>query len=904
MQTPFLKVFWTALFLSFSFLIIAQPSGRVVWWGRDDFWKQGYSDHTNGVIESDCEIVSNVVAVAGRLWLGLLQKSDGTVIGVGNHIYGGNEVPAGLSNVISISAEGNSCWAVRRDGTVARWGGDSDEANLVGSLSNVVSITWAGYRSYLALKSDGTVLGFRLNEERAQVRQVKAGGRVLSNVVSIASQGYTPVILKDDGTVFCLGYQTPGKPVVEPRYEAHDNVLYEYLGAESARLPYEYTTADPVEVGGQVLSNVVLLAGGGGPVLALKKDGHVVAWGSNAYDAATVPGGLENVAAIATAQNQSLALKRDGTVVAWGADYSHQTSVPAGLSNVVAIASAGDFNLAVTTGAIPSSVFITPHGRIEMTEREADLVFKGQVISSMVITNTAFPEWAEPHATKFKAISVFKGECPSNIVTFLHITGHPMAWSGSRPPPSLHFNAGESYLIFAAKADKPEWLYSPSKNFVASPGQFHQLMKADAPIRTLDNRQLATPSVKEAHWRELNLLLQDTNPTNQIYAVDQLDGLSLANRRDDRWNRSEDFKRRRVLDALLPLVTNANERVAARAIGCFATETNMALVEPFSETLVNIANSGPTNRLRLDAIAALSGTHFGAVSNSFAQLLQSPVAGERARAVALLSFYPGEFTETSLQKCAEDVSPKVRASVATVIGDRKWERLLPTLVKLFGDPVGRSQPVAPLTLEELEAGGQIVGVEGGTTIADDPAYPGANVGDVHTSTGYALLKFDESQVGETLKTNLNDRGFRLQFLLKLAETDPQPWISDLLDIVEARRARILKQAVTDGIPAQSAMYLSGAYFRCWRFVCSYLENLPASEFAEGKNDRALKVLEQAGNTGSQEPVSLYRLYRMKGLNGRAVKFRAENGKNSGYDLGEFFNRVDAEFPTNTIVPSK
>ena len=32
------------------------------------------------------------------------------------------DVPVGLSNVVSIAWEGESYWAIKRDGTVTRWG--------------------------------------------------------------------------------------------------------------------------------------------------------------------------------------------------------------------------------------------------------------------------------------------------------------------------------------------------------------------------------------------------------------------------------------------------------------------------------------------------------------------------------------------------------------------------------------------------------------------------------------------------------------------------------------------------------------------------------------------------------------------------------------------------------------
>src|SRR5438445_4898454 len=80
----------------------------------------------------------------------------------------------------------------------------------------------------------------------------------------------------------------------------------------------------------------------GGHSLALKNDGTVVAWGSNASGQSTVPAGLNSVVAIAAGGLHSLALKNDGTVVAWGANECGESAVPAGLNGVGAIPSSGE----------------------------------------------------------------------------------------------------------------------------------------------------------------------------------------------------------------------------------------------------------------------------------------------------------------------------------------------------------------------------------------------------------------------------------------------------------------------------------------------------------------------------------------------------------------------------------
>ena len=564
------------------------------------------------MIESGNEFLTNVVAVAGEgLGRGLILKSDGTLFGFGLNFYLGKEAPAGLSNVVSIEVEGDCCWAIKRDGTVAEWGSDKDEANVVGGLSNVTSIVWAGGRSYLALKSDGTVLGFRLNPggppkgpaAQSAIRPVKVGGQLLSNVVALSSRRTNPMALMRDGTVYSLRFRAPGVAQTQP--------------------PYEYALADPLMADGKVLSNVVAIASGLGPARALRGDGTVVSLGNDCLPDTATPAGLSNVIAIAVDEHITLALKRDGTVAAWGDYYSGQTSVPAGLSNVVAIAAGLGFNLALTTGPVPTSVYLHPHGRLEEMAAKSDLVFKGQVLSSTPITNAAFQvTQMNVDATKLKVISVLKGHAPTNILVFEHYSSLKKGgfdWDGPSPPACLDFEVGQTYIVFAANLNRPDMFYAPSPDLSGRPDEFRQLY-GDSVTRTLDARPLNGLTIKDAHWFELNLLLKDANPTNALYAINKLDALSLAGRDDDRWSRSDVFKRKTVLDALLPLVTHANDEVAIAALHCFQAGSDCsAQIAPFADTLVQIASNGSSIPRRVAAIAALSGTKFLVVSNALPQ---------------------------------------------------------------------------------------------------------------------------------------------------------------------------------------------------------------------------------------------------------------------------------------------
>jgi alpha-tubulin suppressor-like RCC1 family protein len=208
------------------------------------------------------------------------------------------EVPWGLSDVVAISASSSSCVALKSNGTVVAWGGNSATHPPPSNLSQVVAIS-AGGSHHLALKQDGTVVAWGSNQ--VSLTNVPTG---LRGVVAISAGSQHCLALKSDGTVVAWGQNTFGQTLVPPG-----------------------------------LNQVVAISAGAGHSLALKADGTVVAWGQNGADR-FVPNDLSQVIAIAAANHLNLALRRDGTVVTWQnlePGPLGPPSVPAGLSDVVAI---------------------------------------------------------------------------------------------------------------------------------------------------------------------------------------------------------------------------------------------------------------------------------------------------------------------------------------------------------------------------------------------------------------------------------------------------------------------------------------------------------------------------------------------------------------------------------------
>jgi len=230
--------------------------------------------------------------------------------------------PAGLDDAVAIAASDTngsySNLALRADGTVVGWGLNKfGEATPPPGLNDVVGIdTGAGFS--LALRSDGSVTSWGANDsgqldvpaDLGPVAAVSAGGYFSSRGLGVPDGvcGYA-LALRPNGTVARWGQDTPG------------------LGCDfiDARM-------DPPAG----LDDVTAISAGSRQAVALRADGTVVAWGtgvSDGYDG-TPPGLWSDVVAISAGSGNSLGLRSDGTVVAYGI---WGESGPPRVSNVAAL---------------------------------------------------------------------------------------------------------------------------------------------------------------------------------------------------------------------------------------------------------------------------------------------------------------------------------------------------------------------------------------------------------------------------------------------------------------------------------------------------------------------------------------------------------------------------------------
>jgi hypothetical protein len=247
---------------------------------------------------------------------------------------------------ITIAAGYYHSLALKADGTVVGWGRNNyGQTNPPAGLNNVVAIA-AGYDHSLALKADGSVVGWGWNGDGQTT--IPAG---LNNVVALAAGYYHSLALKADGTVVGWGNNSYGQTTIPAG-----------------------------------LNNVVAIAAGYYHSLALKADGTVVGWGYSGY--ATPPAGLNNVVAVAVGGEHSLALKADGSVVGWGLNNYLQTTPPAGLNLLnVPVGVTGSVDVDAPGSYVLTYIATNAFGGVGMTTRTVTVI----AATPLVATQPAIP---------------------------------------------------------------------------------------------------------------------------------------------------------------------------------------------------------------------------------------------------------------------------------------------------------------------------------------------------------------------------------------------------------------------------------------------------------------------------------------------------------------------------------
>jgi alpha-tubulin suppressor-like RCC1 family protein len=312
-------------------------------WTSGDYLGQGLSSFPpNGMTTRFSALpgMTGIKAIAFGCWHSVALDSGGNLWTCGSNIYGGlgdgtgkdhstMTQLLGLTNLVAVTAGLETTIVLRGDGTVWAWG-----RNDCGQVGDGTST------------HDNVVNCNRLSPVQALVQNIRA----------ISSGEFTTVALDSNGEVWAWG-------------------LGDYGQLGQASLPYD----NPVPTKVPNLTNVIAIAGGGRHTVALRSDGTVwtFGWngsgqlgngtvGGNNPHPAQVPG-LTNVRAIAAGYRHTAALRGDGTVVAWGSNaYGNlgcgitpdKSPVPVqvpGLANVLFIA--GGYGNEYTFAALGDGTF-------------------------------------------------------------------------------------------------------------------------------------------------------------------------------------------------------------------------------------------------------------------------------------------------------------------------------------------------------------------------------------------------------------------------------------------------------------------------------------------------------------------------------------------------------------------
>jgi non-SMC mitotic condensation complex subunit 1 len=366
---------------------------------------------------------------------------------------------------------------------------------------------------------------------------------------------------------------------------------------------------------------------------------------------------------------------------------------------------------------------------LEKLAEEADIIFKGTVVSSRAVDHDGFASRGGYiiQDTEFKIASIIKGKVPGNTLIFRHYDYDGAMFDGTQ---FYHFESAKTYIVFAKRSETAA---------VFQQAWMHTRGQMDAGVLLCTNKPATASNIKDIYWSELMAMLKSTDDSDVVYAIYQLDGMS-PNRSGlagvGRWGGVREFDRKAVLAAVHGLLTNRDPKIAQAAIYVIGSRNPyMAVDRSWLPTDENIGGK-------------LYWKDLVAVANS--------KSNDATRALAILAL--GLVREPALQQHLEkwlaDPAPAVRASAAVLLAD-------------FPELVTRER----LTVPDILAG----------LITD----PDAKVRQMAVMSLLSLYNKNET-IATILRANLNNEDFGPLFLNALAENDPQPYLDALAKAIEQR----------------------------------------------------------------------------------------------------------------------
>lgn len=518
------------------------------------------------------------------------------------------------------------------------------------------------------------------------------------------------------------------------------------------------------------------------------------------------------------------------------------------------------------TGLLAQAYLVGPPESLEEMTKKADLVCKAKVIATTGSGRACVSD--------LKLVTVFKGEPGTNQIRFLH--NGLGSGNGMFTPQYYDLQLGRTYLLFALK-DKSGSSYQQIRG--------HHTFKMDnGAMRTLDDRPFEGVPIKEAHWLELNLLLTNSTPQDALYAIEQLNSMTVrcdytnGLHHPADWLKSRvDFEWTQVAPVLLQQVRHPNDAIAIAAINAFGYGCCPNATNGPAPVLVDQAKAPHSVGRRTAAMRALMGRPSAPFAASLPVWCADSSDEVRTTATFLAPSLPASEALPLLRQQAQDTAPNVRAAVAHVAGNGKIPELIPLLAK-DNSPIVRATAAGAIGAGKFAEFVPLLA----TLLADPTGVTNKQVlqpteytslmdqsGPVRSAAAYALLHFPPGQVDSLLRAHLNDDYFKPAFLARLAATNAEPWLDDLADVME-RYLQVANwgQESRSGYPNPSHPYRE-----CFMRLGEGLEKQSTDSLLAGKFDRHLNAWEAVRISGSQEPEDIYRLYVLKGLRDRARLYK-------------------------------
>jgi alpha-tubulin suppressor-like RCC1 family protein len=315
--------------------------------------------------------ITNVASLAIGSSYGLGLRHDGTIIPWGTGFYGQTNLPRALSNFVAIATDPDFSIGLVSTDPVRLWHLSSSSSNVfsgqpiilraraIGQLPLAYQWQLNGNNIAGATNADFMLLGpTAANSGSYQVVVRNGLGDVISETLPLDVVESAPLISQQPVSVETNVYATARFTISA---DGSRPLTYQWLsngipvpGAINPTITFSNLQVSHSGVFNVMLSNSFGVVQSAAAGISVRP---VVAWGLGVPASTNVALGVTNVATVVAGAYHNVALKRDGTLLAWGTNSYGilQEPVPPSLSNVVSLSFGPAFGVAaLSDGSIAS----------------------------------------------------------------------------------------------------------------------------------------------------------------------------------------------------------------------------------------------------------------------------------------------------------------------------------------------------------------------------------------------------------------------------------------------------------------------------------------------------------------------------------------------------------------------